>query len=120
MVHAAVGVAAGHGKEFRRVARGIGLVGQMKATSAGPAFEQAMRPILAAAGPLPHGRLRLAVGASSHSGRHKKQYSHQIKCACSSCGYTVHTTRKWLDLAGAPLCPQHGPMKVEKKLSTTV
>ena len=34
LVHAAVGVAAGHGKEFRRVARGIGLVGPMTATSA--------------------------------------------------------------------------------------
>ena len=30
LVHATVGVAAGHGKEFRRVARGIGLVGQMR------------------------------------------------------------------------------------------
>jgi len=36
LIHAAVGVAAGHGKEFRRVATGIGLVGQMKATTAGP------------------------------------------------------------------------------------
>ena len=41
LVHAAVGVAARHGKAFRRVARGIGLVGQMAATTAGPEFEQA-------------------------------------------------------------------------------
>jgi hypothetical protein len=57
LIHAAVGVAAGHHKEFRRVARGIGLVGQMAATTAGPEFEQALRPILETAGPLPHGRL---------------------------------------------------------------
>jgi hypothetical protein len=113
----AIGVAAGHGQEFRRVARGIGLVGQMAATTTGPEFEQALRPILAAAGPLPHGRLRLAVGASSHSSRGKKPYSRQSKCACSNCGYTVHTTRKWLDLAGAPLCPRHGQMDVEKTSS---
>jgi hypothetical protein len=119
LVHAAVGVAAHHGKEFRRVARGIGLVGPMKATTVGPEFERALRPILAAAGPLPHGRLRLAVGASSHSSQGKKPYSRPIKCACGNCGYTVHTTRKWLNLAGAPLCPQHGPMKVETTLSTT-
>ena len=31
LVHAAVGVAAGQGKAFRRVARGIGLLGQMAA-----------------------------------------------------------------------------------------
>jgi len=112
LVHAAVGVAAGHGKQFRRVARGIGLIGQMAATTAGPEFEKAARPILDAAGPLPHGRLRLAVGASSHS-RGKKQYSRSIKCTCSNCGYTVHSSRKWLDLAGAPLCPKHGQMDIE-------
>jgi len=50
LVHAAVGVAARHGKAFRRVAKGIGLVGQMAATTAGPEFENAMRPILEAAG----------------------------------------------------------------------
>jgi hypothetical protein len=32
LVHAAVGVAARHGKALRRVARSIGLVGQMAAT----------------------------------------------------------------------------------------
>jgi hypothetical protein len=114
LVHAAVGVAAGHGKAFRRVARGIGLLGQMAATTAGPEFEKAMRPILEAAGPLPHARLQLAIGASSHSNRRKKQYSRQIKCACSNCGYTVHTKRRWLELAGAPLCPKHGQMDTEK------
>src|SRR6266849_9892360 len=86
LVHAAVGVAARHGKAFRRVAKGIGLTGQMAATTAGPEFEKAMQPILEGAGPLPHGRLQLAVGASSHSSR-RKQHSGQIKCACSTCGY---------------------------------
>jgi hypothetical protein len=105
LVHAAVGVAAGHRKEFRRVARGIGLVGPMTATSAGPEFERAVRPILEDAGPLPHGRLQLTLGASSHSSRRKKQYSRPIKCACRNCGYTVHISRKWLDLGGATAMP---------------
>ena len=98
LVHAAVGVAAGHRKEFRRVARGIGLLGPMTATSAGP---------------LPHGRLQLMLGASSHSSRRKRRYSYPIKCACRNCGYTVQISRKWLDLAGPPLCPQHGQMHRE-------
>ena len=72
---------------------GVGLVGQMKATTAGPEFEKAMQPILAAAGPLHHGRLHLNVGASSHSSRRKKPYSGRIRCACDNCGYTVHTTQ---------------------------
>lgn len=110
LVHAAVGVVAGHRKEFRRVARGIGLVGPMTATSAGPEFEKAVRPILEEAGSLPHGRLQLMLGASSHSSRRKKQYSRQVKCVCGNCGYTVHVSRKWFEFAGAPLCPEHGQM----------
>ena len=112
LVHAAVGVAAGHRKEFRRVARGIGLAGPMTATSAGPEFDKAMRPILEEAGPLPHGRLQPATGASSHSSRRRKQHSRQIKCVCDNCGYTVYTTPKWLDAAGSPLCPKHCRMSV--------
>jgi hypothetical protein len=119
LVHAAVGVAAGHGREFRRVARDIGLVGQMKATMAGPEFQKDMEQILAAAGPLPHGRLHLNVGASSHSNKRKKRYSSRISCVCGNCGFTVHTTRKWLNLAGAPLCPKHRQMEVEKTSSPT-
>src|SRR6266852_2514283 len=120
LVQAAVGIAAGHGREFRRVAKGIGLKGQMVATTAGPEFEKAMQPILQAAGPLPHGRLHLKIGGSSHSSRRKKQYSWQIKCACTNCGYIVHTTRKWLELAGTPLCPAHGRMEIEKTKSPTI
>jgi hypothetical protein len=111
LIHAAVGIAAGHGMEFRRVAKGIGLVGS---TTAGPEFELAMQPILQAAGPLPHGRLRLTAGANSHSGKRKPQNSRQIKCTCADCGYSVHTTGKWLALAGAPLCPNHGRMQIKK------
>src|SRR5260370_26525173 len=58
LVHAAVGVAARHGKAFRRVAKGIGLTGQMAATTAGPEFEKAMQPILAGAGTRPQRRLQ--------------------------------------------------------------
>jgi hypothetical protein len=114
LVHAAVGIAAGHGGEFRRVAKGIGLAGPMAATTAGPGFEKAMQPILQAAGPLPHGRLRLAGGARSHSARRNPQHPRRVKCACANCGYTIHTAGKWLALAGAPLCPNHGRMQIEQ------
>jgi hypothetical protein len=117
LVHAAVGVAAGHRKAFRRVARGIGLVGQMSSTTAGPEFEKVLRPILEGAGPFPHGRLQSAIGASSHTSRRKRQHSGQIKCVCSICGYAVQITRRWLDAAGAPLCPKHGQMDLATTLS---
>ena len=107
LVHAAVGVATGHRKEFRRVARGIGLTGQMAATTAGPEFEKALRPILEEAGALPHGRLQSTNGASSHSSRRKRPHSSRVKCVCDICGYAAHTTRKSLNSAGATLCPKH-------------
>src|SRR5215471_15585949 len=72
LVHAAVGVAAGHRKGFRRIARGIGLAGQMVATTPGPELEEAVRRILQEAGSLPLGRLESTGGTSTHSSRRKK------------------------------------------------
>ncbi len=66
----------------------LGLVGPMRATTPGDAFLVAVAPILADVGPLPHARLN-TVGES--------------------------TAPKWLELAGAPLCPieDHGRMEHE-------
>ena len=33
-----------------------------------------------------------------------KQTTRMLKCECPACGYTVRTTRKWLDIA-VPTCP---------------
>ena len=109
LVHAAVGIAAGHGRAFKRVSVGLGLVGPMRATTPGDAFLSAIAPILAAVGPLPHGRL----DTGSATTRPRKQAVRMLKCECSTCGYTVRTARKWLETAGAPLCPVegHGPMR---------
>lgn len=111
LVHAAVGIAAGHGKAFKRVAVGLGLVGPMRATTPGDAFLATVAPILAAAGPLPHARL----DTGGETTRPKKQATRMLKCECATCGYTVRTARKWLETAGAPLCPidGHGPMQHE-------
>ena len=46
LVHAAVGIPAGHGKAFKRVALGLGLVGPMRATTPGDSFLAAVAPIL--------------------------------------------------------------------------
>ncbi len=111
LVHAAVGIAAGHGKAFKRVAVGLGLVGPMRATTPGDAFLATVAPILGAAGPLPHARL----DTGGETTRPKKQATRMLKCECRACGYTVRTARKWLETAGAPLCPiaGHGPMQHE-------
>ena len=53
LVHAAVGIPAGHGKAFKRVALGLGLVGPMRPTTPGDVFLATIAPILADVGPLP-------------------------------------------------------------------
>ncbi|KAJ8139604.1 hypothetical protein OY671_007187 [Metschnikowia pulcherrima] len=110
-VHAAVGIPAGHGKAFKRVASGSGLVGPMRATTPGEAFLAAVAPILDAAGPLPHARL----DTDGESTAPKEQKTRMSKCECATCGYTARTARKWLEQAGAPLCPieDHGQMSHE-------
>ncbi|WP_327753217.1 transcription elongation protein SprT (plasmid) [Sphingobium sp. SJ10-10] len=109
LVHAAAGIPAGHGKLFKRVALGLGLVGKMTATTPGEAFLASVAPILDAAGPLPHARLDTAGETTAP----KKQTTRLLKCECATCGYTLRTARKWLEQAGAPLCPieGHGPMQ---------
>ena len=109
LVHAAVGIPAGHGKAFKRVALGLGLVGPMRATTPSEAFLVSVAPILDAAGPLPHARLDTAGETTAP----KKQTTRLLKCECAECGYTVRTARKWLEQADAPLCPieGHGAMQ---------
>ena len=65
--------------------------------------------ILAAAGPLPHARLDTGGLMSAP----RMQAARMLKCECPACGYTVRTARKWLEMAGAPLCPipGHGAMR---------
>ena len=102
LVHAVVGIKAGHGSAFRKVATGIGLEGKMTATVPGEAFKRSVAPILAEVGPLPHARLQWGGDSTGP----KKQGTRLVKVACPECGYTVRITRKWLE-QGAPLCPTH-------------
>ena len=97
MVHAAVGVQAGHGPKFRRLATAIGLQGKMTATTESKAFKQRVQPILDKLGACPQS----ALDASQR----KKQGTRMIKCVCPQSGYTVRTTRKWLQEFGAPISP---------------
>ena len=116
LVHAAVEIAAEHGKAFKRIAVGLGLVGPMRATTPG-------RRLPCCGHADPHGsrpptpRRLDTDGATT---RPKTQATWMLKCACEACGYTVRTARKWLEIAGAPLCPigghgrmQHDPLEVD-------
>ncbi len=109
LVHAAVGIPAGHRKDFRRVAVAIGLTGPMRSTTAGPEFVASTAAILAEAGPIPHARLNF----DGLSDKPKKQGTRLVKCVCEDCGYVVRVARKWIEDKGPPLCPEHGPMTAD-------
>lgn len=81
----------------------------MTATTPGDAFKRNLSVILTGAGPLPHARL----GFGGQSSGPKKQKARLLKAVCLECGYTVRVTRKWVEEAGAPRCPKHGPMQVD-------
>lgn len=101
LCHAAVGLAAGHGKVFAKVARGMKLEGALTATTVGAEFEALTAPALARLGEYPHARL--------NTDKRQKQSTRMLKCVCT-CGYTVRLTAKWLSV-GLPHCPLHGPMQ---------
>jgi hypothetical protein len=95
LVHASVGLAAGHGKLFKRCAHAIGLTGTMRATVIGVGLADWIGDFIHRAGPYPSGFLTDA----------KKQTTRGLRCECPACGYLARVSRKWLDSVGPPICP---------------
>lgn len=85
-IHAALGIAEGHGKEFGRVARALGLTGKLTATAEGPEWMSWALPILGELGPMPYGALK---GGMKPPRKKKKTYL--IGHTCPECG-----TQAWL------------------------
>ena len=104
MIHAIVGLAAGHGKVIKRCATVMGLEGKMTATPHRAPRTQRLQPILDKLGPYPHASYELKGGKKTQSTR-------MIKAECDQCGYTVRTSQKWIDVA-IPTCPVHGSKMV--------
>jgi len=101
LVHAVLGHEAGHGPVFKKLALAIGLQRKMTHCGAGPKLAETLQGFLKDLGPYPHAQLRSRI----RPGR-TKQTTRMIKCECGKCGYTVRTSRKWLDEA-TPICPIH-------------
>ena len=63
------------------------------------------------------GKLELVItviGVRGGKSRGQGSGSRLKKVACGACGYTARVTTKWLDQAGAPLCPcNKEPMQTE-------
>lgn len=101
LIHATVGLEAGHKKPFKDCMIAIGLTGKATATVAGPIWWEWAQPILDKLGALPHAELQ---GAASNN--EKKQTTRMLKCACPSCGFVMRTSATWIDATGGNLrCP---------------
>lgn len=98
LIHATVGLKAGHKGAFVTAARALLLEGKPSSTTVGEEFEAKIgAPVLRKLPPYPHTRLFATV-------KEKKQTTRLLKCVCPECGYTVRTTATWLEM-GAPICP---------------
>jgi len=75
----------------------MGLEGKMTATTESESFVDYAKSVIAVIGEYPAGNINPIMI--------KKQTTRLVKCECDGCGYTVRTTRKWIEAAGAPICP---------------
>lgn len=107
LVHAAVGVKAGHGPVFKAACERLGLVG--KATQALPGEQmerELLAPVAELLGQYPHAPVNL-------DGR-KKQATRYLKAVCPESGYTVRITAKWAAM-GMPISPAGYEMVLESE-----
>lgn len=99
MVHASDNGASKHSGYFRKTAVALGLEGKMTATVAGDELRERLTKLASKLGDYPHAALNPSAGTVG------KQGTRMIKVACpdESCGYTVRTTMKWIQV-GLPTC----------------
>ena len=100
MLHAAVGVANGHGPAFKRGMRGI-MEGKATATRPTETFRAWAELVVDDIGPYPHAVL--------DPGSERRQTTRMLKveCRCEETPYIARLSRAQLD-RGAPICPLCG------------
>lgn len=106
LIHASDDGASGHRGHFSKVAKKIGFTGKMTETVPGEELKELLKPLAAQLGTYPHGALR-------QESKPIVQKTYMLKLSaspdCVDCdpAYKIRMTQKWLEEAGAPLCP-HG------------
>lgn len=95
LVHAAVGLDAGHKAEFRKVATELGLEGKMTETAVGSELEARLHDLAEKLGDYPHAEIDPTQKTT--------QSTRMLKIQCPACGWMARTSKKWMDL-GLPTC----------------
>ena len=117
LIHAVLPIDAGHGKLYKEAAIKIGLEGPMRHALPNQLLRPRLVELAESLGALPHARLNIDRGRDNRpADQPKKQRTRLLKAECggAGCGYTVRITAKWVDDIGAPLCPKHGAMTVDR------
>lgn len=96
VVHAVVGLAAGHRAPFSQAAKKVGLVRPWTMTIASDDLKVELASWLRDLGLYPHAGIDVAHGQSSDP----KQSTRMLKLDCYQCGAIIRTSRKWLDVYG--------------------
>ncbi len=100
LVHAAVGIDAGHGKIFKALATKVGLEGKMTATVAGDEWHAWADDIIEELGEFNYGAIGKGI-----SSKPKKQKTYLLKIECASCGFVARVAKKHIDEEGM-ICPR--------------
>ena len=117
LVHAVLPADAGHGTLYKQAAVKVGLEGKMRHAMPSQLLRPRLVEIAEILGALPHAKLNIDRGRENRpADRPKKQRTRLLKAECDGdgCGYTVRITAKWVDDIGAPLCPKHGAMSIDR------
>lgn len=101
MIHAGLAPDVGHKKPFARAAKALGMEGKPTSTYAGDELKAKLEKIAAELGPYPHEKV-------DREG-YRPQSTRMLKVVCPDCGYTLRTTRVWLEV-GIPTCCCGAPM----------
>lgn len=97
LCHAAVGIEAGFGNEYKAAATALGFKGAMRNPKASADFFMWALPVLDELGPMPYGALK---GDTT-----PKQKTNLLKMQCAACGWTARVTRKHIEPHSHLDCP---------------
>lgn len=102
IIHAVDDCKSGHRGNFARIAKGVGFVPKLTSSdNRSDELNEALSAIAERMGYFPHSAITTLTRAADQP---KKQATRMLKLTAPCCGYTVRTTRKWLD-EGRPSCP---------------
>ena len=120
LIHVADDNASGHKGAFAEAATRLGFQGPMTRTPPSVELAAELAVLAAELGPFDHGKLDVDMvtkpirtpagkpvpGTGKPASGPAKQGTRMLKLVAPDCGYTVRTTRRWIE-TGLPACP-HG------------